>query len=201
MRTTRLAIVAILFALLPGRSVSGRQARALPHVLVLTDVGDIEIEVDVVHAPISAGRFLKHVDAGFYTGGRFHRTVKMDNQPDNQVKIEVIQASLNPNHSNDAGDPIVLERTNLTGLKHLDGVVSTPRGAPDSARSGFFICINDQPSLDFGGKRNPDGQGFAAFGRVVKGMEDVVRKIQREPNNDLQNLTPPIQILSIKRLQ
>ena len=201
MRTTRLAIVAILFALLPGRSVSGRQARALPHVLVLTDVGDIEIEVDVVHAPISAGRFLKHVDAGFYTGGRFHRTVKMDNQPDNEVKIEVIQASLNPNRANEAGDPIVLERTNLTGLKHLDGVVSTPRGAPDSARSGFFICINDQPSLDFGGKRNPDGQGFAAFGRVVKGMEDVVRKIQREPNNDAQNLTPPIQILSIKRLQ
>jgi peptidyl-prolyl cis-trans isomerase A (cyclophilin A) len=197
---TRLVIAAILIAALPGRSVSGRQARALPHVLVLTDVGDIEIEVDVVHAPISAGRFLKHVDAGFYTGGRFHRTVKLDNQPDNQVKIEVIQASLNPNHSNDAGDPIVLERTNLTGLKHLDGVVSTPRGAPDSARSGFFICINDQPSLDFGGKRNPDGQGFAAFGRVVKGM-DVVRKIQREPNNDAQNLTPPIQILSIKRSQ
>jgi peptidyl-prolyl cis-trans isomerase A (cyclophilin A) len=195
-----LVIAALLFAVLPGHSVSGRQARALPHVLVQTDVGDIEIEVDVVHAPISAGRFLKHVDAGFYTGGRFHRTVKLDNQPDNEVKIEVIQASLNPNRGNEAGDPIVLERTNLTGLKHLDGVVSTPRGTPDSARSGFFICINDQPSLDFGGKRNPDGQGFAAFGRVVKGM-DVVRKIQLEPNNDAQNLTPPIQILSIKRSQ
>src|SRR5262245_56140837 len=141
MMRTRLVIAAVFFALLPGHSVSGRQARALPHVLVQTDVGEIEMEIDVVHAPISAGRFLKHVDAGFYNGGRFHRTVKMDNQPDNEVKIEVIQASLNPTHNNDAGDPIALERTNLTGLKHLDGVVSTPRGAPDSARSRFFICI------------------------------------------------------------
>jgi len=197
---TRLVIAAILFAMLPGRSVSGWQARALPHVLVQTEAGDIEIEVDVVRAPISAGRFLQHVDAGFYTDGRFHRTVKMDNQPDNDVKIEVIQASLNPDRATQAGDPMALERTSVTGLKHLDGVVSTPRGAPDSARSGFFICINDQPSLDFGGKRNPDGQGFAAFGRVVRGM-DIVRKIQKAPNSDAQNLTPPIKILSIKRLQ
>src|SRR5262245_16968812 len=197
---TRLVIAAILFAVLPGRSVSGRQARTLPHVLVQTEAGDIEIEVDNVRAPISGGRFLKHVDGGFYNGGRFHRTVKMDNQPDNDVKIEVIQASLSPDHTNDAGDPMPLERTSVTGLKHLDGVVSTPRGAPDSARSGFFICINDQPSLDFGGKRNPDGQGFAAFGRVVRGM-DIVRKIQKAPNTDAQNLTPPIKILSVKRLQ
>src|SRR5262247_4265975 len=102
----RLAIVALFLAALPGRSVSGQQPRPLPHVLVQTEAGDIEIEVDVVRAPISAGRFLKHVDAGFYTGGRFHRTVKMDNQPDNDVKIEVIQASLNPDHTNQAGDPM-----------------------------------------------------------------------------------------------
>ena len=77
------------------------------------------------------------------------------------------------------------------------------RGAPDSATSGWFICINDQPSLDFGGKRNPDGQGFAAFGRVVSGM-DVVRKIQTAPsstnrttNTEAQRLTPPIKILKV----
>ena len=63
----------------------------------------------------------------------------------------------------------------MTGLKHIDGAVSMARGSADSATSGWFICINDQPSLDFGGKRNPDGQGFAAFGRVVSGM-DVVRQ-------------------------
>ena len=70
----------------------------------------------------------------------------------------------------------------MTGLLHKDGAISMARGAPDSATSGWFICINDQPSLDFGGARNPDGQGFAAFGRVVSGM-DVVRKIQAAPSS------------------
>ena len=80
------------------------------------------------------------------------------------------------------------------------------RGAPDSATSGWFVCINDQPSLDFGGNRNPDGQGFAAFGHVVTGM-DVVRKIQAAPsstdrktNTEAQRLTPPIKILKVARV-
>jgi peptidyl-prolyl cis-trans isomerase A (cyclophilin A) len=80
------------------------------------------------------------------------------------------------------------------------GAVSMARGQPDSASSGWFIYINDQPSLDFGGARNPDGQGFAAFGRVVRGM-DVVRKIQQAPNADAQRLTPPIKILKAGRMQ
>jgi Peptidyl-prolyl cis-trans isomerase (rotamase) - cyclophilin family len=75
-------------------------------------------------------------------------------------------------------------------------VISMARGQADSATSGWFICINDQPSLDYGGARNPDGQGFAAFGRVVQGM-DVVRKIQQAPNTDAQRLTPPIKILKV----
>ena len=175
------------------------QDARLPRVLVQTELGDIEIEVDTKRAPVSAGLFLKQVDAGMYDGGQFHRTVKMDNQPTNDVKIEVIQASVNKAREKDVGEPIALERTTATGLKHTDGCVSTPRGAPDSARTGFFICINDQPSLDFGGKRNPDGQGFAAFGRVVRGM-DVVRKIQQAPNTEAQLLTPPITIKSVKRL-
>ena len=102
----------------------------------------------------------------------------MDNQPESPVKIEVIQAGVNPDRAKDGFPPIALERTSVTGLLHKDGAVSMARGGADSATSGWFICINDQPSLDFGGKRNPDGQGFAAFGRVVSGM-DVVRKIQR----------------------
>jgi peptidyl-prolyl cis-trans isomerase A (cyclophilin A) len=175
------------------------QDAPLPRVLVQTDLGDIEIAVDTKRAPISGGLFLKQVDAGMYNGGQFHRTVKMDNQPNNDVKIEVIQGSIAAAREKELGDPIPLERTTVTGLKHTDGCVSTPRGAPESARTGFFICINDQPSLDFGGKRNPDGQGFAAFGRVVRGME-VVRKIQQAPNKDAQLLTPPITITSIKRL-
>ena len=175
------------------------QDASLPRVLVQTELGEIEIEVDIKRAPVSGGLFLKQVDAGMYDGGQFHRTVKMDNQPNNDVKIEVVQASVSAAREKGLGDPIPLERTSATGLKHVDGCVSTPRAAPDSARTGFFICIGDQPSLDFGGKRNPDGQGFAAFGRVVRGM-DVVRKIQQAPNKEAQLLTPPIPIRSIKRL-
>ena len=172
---------------------------ALPRVLVQTDLGQIEIEVDTTRAPISAGLFLQQVDLGMYNGGQFHRTVKMDNQPKNDIKIEVIQGSIDAAREKELGPPIPLERTSASGLRHTDGCVSTPRGAPDSAQTGFFICINDQPSLDFGGKRNPDGQGFAAFGRVVRGM-DVVRRIQQAPNTEAQLLTPPVSIRSIKRL-
>jgi peptidyl-prolyl cis-trans isomerase A (cyclophilin A) len=72
------------------------------------------------------------------------------------------------------------------------------RGAPDSATSDFFVCIGAQPELDFGGRRNPDGQGFAAFGRVVSGM-DVVRRIHRAPAKG-QALAPPVPILEAVRL-
>lgn len=72
------------------------------------------------------------------------------------------------------------------------------RDKPDSASSSFFICINDQPSLDFEGKRNKDGQGFAAFGKVTKGM-NVVKKIQQLASINSQNIKPPVLILSIKR--
>jgi peptidyl-prolyl cis-trans isomerase A (cyclophilin A) len=175
-------------------------------VLVQTELGDIVVEVDVQRAPVTAANFLRYVDAGHYNGGTWHRTVMMDNQPESTVKIEVIQAGVNPDMAKSGFPPIALERTNVTGLSHKDGVISMARGTPDSATSGWFICINDQPSLDFGGARNPDGQGFAAFGRVVKGM-DVVRKIQRAPssttrttNTEAQRLTPPIKILKAVRL-
>ena len=85
-----------------------------------------------------------------------------------------------------------------TGLRHLDGTLSMARDGPDTATGDFFICIGDQPELDFGGRRHPDGQGFAAFGRVVRGM-DVVRAIQAAPA-DAQHLTPPVRILSARIL-
>ncbi len=127
--------------------------------------------------PNTVANFLKYVDGKFYDGGKFHRTVTPDNQPDNKVKIEVIQGGINPDKMKDEFKPIKLERTKDTGLKHKDGTISMARDGPDTATSDFFICIGDQPELDHGGKRNPDGQGFAAFGRVTKGM-DVVKKIQ-----------------------
>jgi peptidyl-prolyl cis-trans isomerase A (cyclophilin A) len=166
-------------------------------VLIQTELGDMEVEVDTVRAPITTANFLKYVDGRHYDGGMFHRTVKPDNQPDNKVRIEVVQAGANPAREKDGFPPIKLERTNKTGLKHKDGTISMARDGPDTATSDFFICIGDQPSLDHGGRRNPDGQGFAAFGRVVKGMK-VVRKIQLAPSRD-QKLAPPIRILRIRR--
>jgi peptidyl-prolyl cis-trans isomerase A (cyclophilin A) len=175
-------------------------------VRVQTELGDIVIEVDPVKAPGTTANFLRYVDAGHFDGGVFHRTVKMDNQPESTVKIEVIQAGVNPARAKEGFPAIPLERTSVTGLLHKDGAVSMARGGPDSATSGWFICINDQPSLDFGGNRNPDGQGFAAFGHVVTGM-DVVRKIQNAPssttrttNTEAQRLTPPIKIIKVARV-
>jgi peptidyl-prolyl cis-trans isomerase A (cyclophilin A) len=168
-------------------------------VAVQTELGDIVLEIDTKRAPNTAANFLRYLDAGQYDGGTFHRTVKMDNQPDSPITIEVIQAGVNPDRAKDGFPPIPLERTSVSGLRHTDGAISMARGQPDSATSGWFICINDQPSLDFGGARNPDGQGFAAFGRVVQGM-DVVRRIQRAPNTDAQRLTPPIKILKAARI-
>jgi len=199
MRNRELVLIAALLLaprLLPG--VAAQQRGTQPHVVVQTELGDIEIEVDILRAPGTAENFLKYVDARHFDAGTWHRTVKMDNQPDNQIKIEVIQAAVNPDKAKDSFPPIPLERTNKTGILHKDGTVSMARGAADSATSGFFICINDQPSLDFGGMRNADGQGFAAFGHVVRGM-DVVRRIQQAPNTDAQRLTPPVKIIAVTR--
>lgn len=175
-------------------SMTHPSAQSPIRVRVQTELGDIVLEVDTMHAPNTSANFLRYLRAGHYDGGSFHRTVKMDNQPDSPVKIEVIQAGVNPDRAKDGFPAIPIERTSATGLRHTDGVISMARGKPDSATSGWFVCINDQPSLDFGGGRNPDGQGFAAFGRVVQGM-DVVRKIQQSSNTNAQVLTPPIKIL------
>jgi len=165
-------------------------------VVVRTGLGEIEVEIDTVHAPITAGNFLRYVDGGFYEAGFFHRTVRPDNQPSNLVKIEVIQGGVD-SVDREGFPPIVLERTTVTGLRHLDGTISMARAGPDTATSDFFICVGDQPELDVGGRRNPDGQGFAAFGRVIRGM-DVVRGIQSSHAEE-QKLTPPIRIRNIER--
>ena len=169
---------------------------ATPVVLIETTMGDIKVELYPEKAPITAANFLRYVDEGLYDGTSFFRTVTMDNQPNNDVKIEVIQGGQVPKEKE--YPPILLERTTLTGLKHLDGVISMGRFKPDSAKSSFFFCIGDQPELDYEGKRNPDGQGFAAFGITIDGM-DVVRAIQVEPHEE-QRLTPPIEILKIRRV-
>lgn len=186
----------LLFALL----LTVGSALGSPHFRITTEFGVIEAELFAEQAPVTVANFLKYVDAGRYSDGVFHRTVKLnpDNQPGNAVKIEVIQGGVNPDLAENDWPAIALERTRDTGLKHLDGTLSMARAGPDTATSDFFICIGDQPELDFGGQRNPDGQGFAAFGRVTKGL-DIVKKIQTAPT-DGQKLTPPVRILKIERL-
>jgi peptidyl-prolyl cis-trans isomerase A (cyclophilin A) len=169
----------------------------LVRVLIQTEKGDIEVELDASRAPVTVANFLRYVDGKFYDGGRFHRTVKPDNQPDNKVKIEVVQAGIKPDRVKDEFPPIKLERTRETRLLHKDGTISMARDGPDTATSDFFLCIGDQPELDFGGKRNPDGQGFAAFGKVIKGME-IVKKIQGAPAEG-QTLMPPLKVLKVLR--
>ncbi|MDP6609789.1 MAG: peptidylprolyl isomerase [Vicinamibacterales bacterium] len=195
----RLWMIGSLVAALLGAAplLAGAQDAGLARVVIDTAFGEIAVDVDTERAPGTAANFLSYVDEGFYDGGQFHRTVTMNNQPDNDVRIEVIQASVNPDHADHGFGAIPLERTTVTGLAHVDGAISMARGAPDSASSSFFFCIGDQPSLDFGGDRNPDGQGFAAFGRVVSGM-DVVRRIQQQPA-DGQSLEPPVRITSVSR--
>ena len=201
----KVVVALVLSAVVTATALVSTQSKAV-RVRVQTELGDIVIEVDPVRAPLTTANFLKYVNGGHYDGGMFHRTVKMDNQPESAVKIEVIQAGVNPDRAKDGFAPIPLERTSVTGILHKDGAVSMARGAADSATSGWFVCINDQPSLDFGGNRNPDGQGFAAFGRVVTGM-DVVLKIQAAPsstnrttNTEAQRLTPAIKILRVARV-
>ncbi len=190
-------------------------------VFISTPLGEIEVELAAEQAPVTVGNFLHYVDGGFYDGGRFHRTVTPDNQsnanlkkekigagidpsadrsqlPNDAVAIEVIQGGVNPDRQDELGPPIPLERTSETGLHHGDGSISMARLTPDSAVADVFICIGDQPELDEGGRRNPDGQGFAAFGHVTRGM-DVVRAIHQSPA-DGQALDPPIEITRITRL-
>jgi peptidyl-prolyl cis-trans isomerase A (cyclophilin A) len=175
-----------------------------PIVVFETGKGAIEIEVDAAHAPLSAANFLKYVDGRFYDGGTINRAVRPDNTIRHDVEIEVIQFQIDRARRSEQFPPVPLERTSATGLKHLDGAVSMARSGPDTATASFSIVIGDQPEMDFGGKRNPDGQGFAVFGRVVKGM-DVVTAIQASPTGargayGTETLDPPIRILKASRI-
>ena len=178
------------------RAQAGAQA---VRVRFETALGAFEVELDAVRAPSTVANFLKYVDGGFYDGGRVHRSARLETQAARPVKIEVIQAGINPARRSDGWPAIPLERTNGTGILHKDGTISMARSGPDTATSDFFVCIGDQPSLDFGGARNPDGQGFAAFGRVVSGM-DVVRAIHRAPA-DGENLTPAVTMTRASRVK
>ncbi len=169
-----------------------------------TNLGAIHIEVDLHRAPMSSSAFLTFVDEGRFQQAAFWRTVRSENDA-SDTPIQVIQARLGV--WDGAAPGIPHEPTSLTGIRHVDGVVSLARGDIGTASPvDFFICIDDQPELDFGGRRNPDGQGFAAFGHVIEGM-DIVRRVHQGatkadaaiPSFAGQVLVEPIKILSILR--
>ncbi len=166
-----------------------------PLVVMKTEFGTIVAELCPDKAPQTVANFERYIRENRLKDAVFYRTVTRKNQPGKKIKIEVVQGGLYRDNHADMLPPIQLETTKQTGLHHLNGTLSMARDKPNSATSEFFICIGDQPSLDYGGKRNPDGLGFAAFGRVIKGM-DVVRKIQQQPSNH-QILIPMVKLDTI----
>jgi peptidyl-prolyl cis-trans isomerase A (cyclophilin A) len=170
-----------------------------PHVTIQTQAGDIEVELYPKMAPRTVAAFLSYVDSGWYKKCNFYRVLNEENQATGTDPSELIQGGIwRTNHAKAVSLPgVPHEPTQQTHLLHTDGVISLARQAPGTATTEFFICLGDQPGFDYGGKNNPDGQGYAAFGKVVKGM-DVVRAIYAMPEED-QSFTPPVLIKNIVR--
>lgn len=164
-----------------------------------TKFGEIQFELYNDKAPQTVAGFLKNVEAGIYKDSYFYRVLNQDNQSSNAMKNFLLQGGIWRSNSklSQTLPRIPHETTQQSGILHTDGVISMARLEPGSAGSEFFICIGSQPGLDFGGKNNSDGQGYAAFGKVIEGME-VVRKIYRQPEDD-QSFEPPVKIYNIVR--
>jgi peptidyl-prolyl cis-trans isomerase A (cyclophilin A) len=171
-----------------------------PHIEIQTIFGDIELELFPNQAPKTVAAFLSYIDSGYYERSSFYRVLNDENQPSNAPKTELIQGGIWKKHSGKAISipGIPHESTRQTKILHKDGVISLARLAPGTATTEFFICVGDQPGLDYGGENINDGQGYAAFGKVVKGM-DVVKRIYAENEND-QYYDPPVFIFKIIRL-
>lgn len=184
----------ILFAFLLAASIlqSCKSHKSKPVIVMETDLGNIEFVLYADKAPITTTNFLRYINELRLDSATFYRTVRADNQANSPIKIAVIQGGLYEDEHPLMLPPITHENTEQTGIKHLDGVLSMARNQPGTATSEFFICVGNQPSLDYGGMRNSDGQGFAAFGQVTKGM-DVVHKIHQAPTEG-QYLKPRIKI-------
>lgn len=173
MRSVFLSFVAL--ALLSGCSATESEKLENPIAVFETQLGIIEIEVYPNKAPISSADFLQYVDEGLYDGQGFYRTVREDNDPRGWGMSLIQGGRLD---SELVTDPIAHETTQASGLTNGPGSVSIARDAPGSGSATFiFINIGNNDFLDYGGARNPDGQGYAVFGQVLSGM-DVVKAIQ-----------------------
>lgn len=170
-----------------------------PHVVITTRLGDIEVELFPGKAPKTVAAFLSYVDKDFYKNSSFYRVLKSEEQPTN-FNTGIIQGGIYQTNDKSIGNvkSIVHESTLITGLSHTDGVISFASLGAGTATTEFFICIGDQSPLDAGRSGTTDGQGFAAFGKVFKGM-NTVRKIQNQ-NSHGDRFDEKIDILKIERL-
>lgn len=169
-----------------------------PRIVIETQYGDIEAELYPDKAPYSVAAFLRFVDSGFYQRSSFYRILSEDNQPMGSAPAELIQGGLwGTGNKREYLQGIPHENTQQTGLRHINGAISLARQDTGTANTEFFICIGDQPGFDFGGDNNSDGQGYAVFGQVTKGM-DVVQKIYRRPEEN-QYFTPQVDIITVRR--
>ena len=191
---SRVFLVAILLMAISSCSTNYKN----PHVRIETRLGDIELELYPDQAPQSVAAFLSYVDSGFYKNASFYRVLNADNQSMDAAKAELIQGGLYRSKIRPNLKGIPHETTDKTKILHKNGTVSLARLEPGSATTEFFICVGDQAGFDYGGENNPDKQGYAAFGKVVKGM-DIVMKIYGR-NESVQYFDPPIDIYNIKRL-
>ncbi len=170
-------------------------------VNVETGQGVIVIELYVEQAPITTANFLRYVDQKRYDGATFFRASRSPGP----VDYGLIQGGLQGDPAR-VLKPIAHEPTTQSGIKHTDGVVSIARNAPGTATSDFFICVGDAPYLDADPAALGDNAGFAAFGKVVEGM-DVVHRIINLPTPGVavnpvmkgQILEPPVPILKARR--
>lgn len=171
-----------------------------PHIIIYTSFGDIEAELYPDKAPETVTAFLQFVDAGIYTNTSMYR-VLFNEGASTATNTGVIQGGTWP--SDNKQFPVVKniphESTKRTGLTHENGTLSLARTGPGTASTEFFICIGNQNQFDAGGDTPPDGEGFAAFGKVIKGMA-IARKIQEQPKAGTDGFAEKIKIYKISRL-
>jgi len=184
----------------PAPTVAPAPKAATVKVALETSVGTITVEVEIERAPITAANFLRYVDQKRLDGTSFYRADPI------AANYGLIQGGTR-NDPKRTLKPITHEPTTKTGLSNTDGAISMARGAPGTASGDFFIIIGDMSALDAKPDQPGDNLGFAAFGRVIDGM-DVVRKILASPTSPTegegvmkgQMLQPKIPILRAHRL-
>ncbi|MGS1015443.1 peptidylprolyl isomerase [Allosphingosinicella humi] len=196
----RLTLIFLVVCAVMTGSAPAEAARAPASVRVRlqTSEGPIVIALEMKRAPITAANFLSYVDEKRFDGTKFYRAARSKTKPGTGL----VQGGIN-HAAVRARLPIEHEPTSRTGLRHVDGTVSMARNAPGSAMGDFFITVGASPYLD----ARPGSVGYAAFGRVVEGM-DIVRKMLAAPTYPGgrseqtmgQTIIKPIRILSARRV-